>query len=115
MACFFPQCHISQDVDTIYLSQDTRELNLQDFIHLENRLGGRLAPLPSPLRLHLVPPLNSLISLCLLLLFLRDLIAIIAALEHNQWFTKLSIKDHKLVILAGCRTCHFLVGNTLLH
>lgn len=26
-----------QDVDTIYLSQDTRELNLQDFIHLENR------------------------------------------------------------------------------
>lgn len=27
----------SQDVDTIYLTQDTRELNLQDFSHLENR------------------------------------------------------------------------------
>lgn len=26
-----------QDVDTIYLSQDTRELNLQDFTHLESR------------------------------------------------------------------------------
>lgn len=26
-----------KDVDTIYLTQDTRELNLQDFIHLENR------------------------------------------------------------------------------
>ena len=26
-----------QDVDTIYLTQDTRELNLQDFSHLENR------------------------------------------------------------------------------
>uniref|UniRef100_A0A3Q3XF05 Capping protein regulator and myosin 1 linker 1 n=1 Tax=Mola mola TaxID=94237 RepID=A0A3Q3XF05_MOLML len=53
---------VQWDVDTIYLSQDSRELNLQDFIHLEN----------------------------------RDLVAIIAALEHNQWFTKLSTKDYKL-------------------
>ncbi|XP_070841371.1 F-actin-uncapping protein LRRC16A [Chaetodon trifascialis] len=53
---------VQWDVDTIYLTQDTRELNLQDFIHLEN----------------------------------RDLVAIIAALEHNQWFTKLSAKDYKL-------------------
>ncbi|XP_054461624.1 F-actin-uncapping protein LRRC16A [Anoplopoma fimbria] len=53
---------VQWDVDTIYLTQDTRELNLQDFIHLEN----------------------------------RDLVAIIAALEYNQWFTKLSIKDYKL-------------------
>ncbi|TMS18600.1 F-actin-uncapping protein LRRC16A [Larimichthys crocea] len=53
---------VQWDVDTIYLTQDTRELNLQDFIHLEN----------------------------------RDLVAIIAALEHNQWFTKLSTKDYKL-------------------
>ncbi|XP_027142874.1 F-actin-uncapping protein LRRC16A isoform X2 [Larimichthys crocea] len=53
---------VQWDVDTIYLTQDTRELNLQDFIHLEN----------------------------------RDLVAIIAALEHNQWFTKLSTKDCKL-------------------
>ncbi|XP_076429177.1 F-actin-uncapping protein LRRC16A isoform X20 [Peromyscus maniculatus bairdii] len=51
-----------QDVDTIYLTQDTRELNLQDFSHLEH----------------------------------RDLIPIIAALEYNQWFTKLSSKDLKL-------------------
>ncbi|KAG8004830.1 F-actin-uncapping protein LRRC16A, partial [Nibea albiflora] len=59
-----PCCHLHlhQDVDTIYLTQDTRELNLQDFVHLEN----------------------------------RDLVAIIAALEHNQWFTKLSTKDYKL-------------------
>ncbi|TDH03693.1 hypothetical protein EPR50_G00144660 [Perca flavescens] len=53
---------VQWDVDTIYLTQDTRELNLQDFIHLEN----------------------------------RDLVAIIAALEYNQWFTKLGTKDFKL-------------------
>uniref|UniRef100_A0A8C9WE12 Capping protein regulator and myosin 1 linker 1 n=1 Tax=Scleropages formosus TaxID=113540 RepID=A0A8C9WE12_SCLFO len=53
---------VQWDVDTIYLTQDTRELNLQDFSHLEN----------------------------------RDLVAIIAVLEYNQWFTKLSIKDYKL-------------------
>ncbi|XP_069371927.1 F-actin-uncapping protein LRRC16A [Paralichthys olivaceus] len=53
---------VQWDVDTIYLTQDTRELNLQDFVHLEN----------------------------------RDLVAIIAALEFNQWFTKLSTKDFKL-------------------
>ncbi|XP_038135703.1 F-actin-uncapping protein LRRC16A isoform X1 [Cyprinodon tularosa] len=53
---------VQWDVDTIYLSQDTRELNLQDFVHLEN----------------------------------RDLVAIIAVLEYNQWFTKLSVKDYKL-------------------
>ncbi|CAB1320940.1 unnamed protein product [Coregonus sp. 'balchen'] len=28
---------VQWDVDTIYLTQDTRELNLQDFVHLENR------------------------------------------------------------------------------
>ncbi|KAM6974904.1 F-actin-uncapping protein LRRC16A isoform 2-T2 [Tautogolabrus adspersus] len=53
---------VQWDVDTIYLTQDTRELNLQDFVHLEN----------------------------------RDLVAIIAALEFNQWFTKVSTKDYKL-------------------
>uniref|UniRef100_A0A4W4E7V9 CARMIL C-terminal domain-containing protein n=1 Tax=Electrophorus electricus TaxID=8005 RepID=A0A4W4E7V9_ELEEL len=53
---------VQWDVDTIYLSQDTRELNLQDFIHLEN----------------------------------RDLLAIVAVLEYNQWFTKLSLKGYKL-------------------
>uniref|UniRef100_A0A3P9J0J3 CARMIL pleckstrin homology domain-containing protein n=1 Tax=Oryzias latipes TaxID=8090 RepID=A0A3P9J0J3_ORYLA len=53
---------VQWDVDTIYLTQDTKELNLQDFAHLEN----------------------------------RDLVAIIAGLEYNQWFTKLSTKDYKL-------------------
>uniref|UniRef100_A0A3B3IN72 CARMIL pleckstrin homology domain-containing protein n=1 Tax=Oryzias latipes TaxID=8090 RepID=A0A3B3IN72_ORYLA len=53
---------VQWDVDTIYLTQDTKELNLQDFAHLEN----------------------------------RDLVAIIAVLEYNQWFTKLSTKDYKL-------------------
>ncbi|KAK6327171.1 hypothetical protein J4Q44_G00028160 [Coregonus suidteri] len=53
---------VQWDVDTIYLTQDTRDLNLQDFSHLEN----------------------------------RDLVAIIAVLEYNQWFTKLSTKDCKL-------------------
>ncbi|XP_053743211.1 F-actin-uncapping protein LRRC16A-like isoform X2 [Synchiropus splendidus] len=53
---------VQWDVDTIYLTQDTRELNLQDFSHLEN----------------------------------RDLVAIVAVLEFNQWFTKLSTKDYKL-------------------
>nr|XP_029136167.1 F-actin-uncapping protein LRRC16A-like isoform X1 [Labrus bergylta] len=53
---------VQWDVDTIYLTQDTRELNLQDFVHLEN----------------------------------RDLVAIVAALEFNQWFTKVSTKDYKL-------------------
>ncbi|XP_051948611.1 F-actin-uncapping protein LRRC16A-like [Xyrauchen texanus] len=53
---------VQWDVDTIYLSQDTRDLCLQDFIHLDN----------------------------------RDLMAIIAALEFNHWFIKLSIKDFKL-------------------
>lgn len=28
---------VQWDVDTIYLTQDSRELNLQDFIHLDNR------------------------------------------------------------------------------
>ncbi|KAL2101937.1 hypothetical protein ACEWY4_003698 [Coilia grayii] len=55
---------VQWDVDTIYLTQDTRELNLQDFSHLEN----------------------------------RDLVAIIAVLEFNQWFTKLSTKDYKLSV-----------------
>lgn len=32
--------HLWQDVDTIYLTQDTRELNLQDFVHLENRCAS---------------------------------------------------------------------------
>ncbi|RVE67058.1 hypothetical protein OJAV_G00113540 [Oryzias javanicus] len=53
---------VQWDVDTIYLTQDTKEFNLQDFAHLEN----------------------------------RDLVAIIAVLEYNQWFTKLSTKDYKL-------------------
>ncbi|RXN17089.1 leucine-rich repeat-containing 16A [Labeo rohita] len=53
---------VQWDVDTIYLTQDTQELNLHDFSHLEN----------------------------------RDLVAIIAVLEYNQWFTKLSSKDYKL-------------------
>ncbi|XP_041101075.1 F-actin-uncapping protein LRRC16A-like isoform X2 [Polyodon spathula] len=53
---------VQWDVDTIYLTQDTRELNLQDFSHLYH----------------------------------RDLIPIIAVLEYNQWFTKLSSKDLKL-------------------
>ncbi|XP_028820181.1 F-actin-uncapping protein LRRC16A-like [Denticeps clupeoides] len=53
---------VQWDVDTIYLTQDTRELNLQDFIHLDN----------------------------------RDLVPVIAVLEYNQWFTKLSVKDYKL-------------------
>ncbi|XP_041104000.1 F-actin-uncapping protein LRRC16A-like isoform X2 [Polyodon spathula] len=53
---------VQWDVDTIYLTQDTRELNFQDFSHLEH----------------------------------RDLIPIIAVLEYNQWFTKLSSKDLKL-------------------
>ncbi|XP_067857781.1 F-actin-uncapping protein LRRC16A-like isoform X2 [Heptranchias perlo] len=53
---------VQWDVDTIYLTQDTRELNLQDFSHLDH----------------------------------RDIIPIVAALEYNQWFTKLSSKDLKL-------------------
>ncbi|XP_062925997.1 F-actin-uncapping protein LRRC16A-like isoform X3 [Mobula hypostoma] len=53
---------VQWDVDTIYLTQDTRELNLQDFSHLDH----------------------------------RDLIPIVAALEYNQWFTKLCSKDLKL-------------------
>ncbi|XP_073422252.1 F-actin-uncapping protein LRRC16A isoform X2 [Dendrobates tinctorius] len=53
---------VQWDVDTIYLTQDTKELNLQDFSHLDH----------------------------------RDLIPIVAALEYNLWFTKLSSKDLKL-------------------
>ncbi|KAG7324560.1 hypothetical protein KOW79_012576 [Hemibagrus wyckioides] len=56
------RAEVQWDVDTIYLTQDTQELNLQDFIHLET----------------------------------RDLLAIVAVLEYNQWFTKLSLKDYKL-------------------
>uniref|UniRef100_A0A2K5D491 Capping protein regulator and myosin 1 linker 1 n=1 Tax=Aotus nancymaae TaxID=37293 RepID=A0A2K5D491_AOTNA len=62
---------VQWDVDTIYLTQDTRELNLQDFSHLDH----------------------------------RDLIPIIAALEYNQWFTKLSSKDLKLVSNQTCGRC----------
>lgn len=36
-------------------------------------------------------------------LLLRDLVAIIAVLEFNQWFTKLSTKDYKLVSI--CFSC----------
>ncbi|XP_077363750.1 F-actin-uncapping protein LRRC16A-like isoform X3 [Festucalex cinctus] len=53
---------VQWDVDTIYLSQDTTELNLHDFSHLDS----------------------------------RDLVAIVGALEHNRWFTKLLAKDCKL-------------------
>lgn len=79
-----------QDVDTIYLTQDTRELNMQDFIHLENRY------IPPSLLHEASQPFCSSVSM---LRFLpgRDLVAIIAALEYNQWFTKLSTKDYKLV------------------
>ncbi|GAA6093266.1 F-actin-uncapping protein LRRC16A-like isoform X2 [Tachysurus ichikawai] len=56
------KAEVQWDVDTIYLTQDTQELNLQDFIHLET----------------------------------RDLMAIVAVLESNQWFSKLSLKDYKL-------------------
>ncbi|XP_053541605.1 F-actin-uncapping protein LRRC16A isoform X3 [Ictalurus punctatus] len=56
------RAEVQWDVDTIYLTQDTKELNLQDFIHLET----------------------------------RDLMAIVAVLEYNQWFTKISLKDYKL-------------------
>ncbi|KAF0024148.1 hypothetical protein F2P81_022950 [Scophthalmus maximus] len=56
--CFLPSVPpvvvvvVFQDVDTIYLTQDTRELNLQDFIHLENsdfaqKLGGALSQNPA--------------------------------------------------------------------
>lgn len=34
---FLTEFCFKQDVDTIYLTQDTRELNLQDFSHLEHR------------------------------------------------------------------------------
>lgn len=88
-----------QDVDTIYLTQDTRELNLQDFVHLENRYEENIC--------FSCPPFTRrwfffflFFKLFLLLVCLcRDLVAIIAALEHNQWFTKLSTKDYKLVTL----------------
>ncbi|XP_077600171.1 F-actin-uncapping protein LRRC16A-like [Stigmatopora nigra] len=53
---------VQWDVDTIYLSQGTTELNLHDFIHLDS----------------------------------RDLVAIVATLEYNKWFTKLVAKDCKL-------------------
>lgn len=36
-------------------------------------------------------------SSAFVLLLLRDLVAIIAVLEFNQWFTKVSTKDYKLV------------------
>lgn len=32
---------------------------------------------------------------------LRDLMAIVAVLEYNQWFTKISLKDYKLVRLVS--------------
>lgn len=41
--------------------------------------------------------LTSLLSTLLLLLLCRDLVAILTALEYNQWFTKVSSKDFKLV------------------
>uniref|UniRef100_A0A8B9L8G5 Capping protein regulator and myosin 1 linker 1 n=1 Tax=Astyanax mexicanus TaxID=7994 RepID=A0A8B9L8G5_ASTMX len=72
---------VQWDVDTIYLTQDTRELNLQDFSHLEN----------------------------------RDLVAIIAVLEFNQWFTKLSTKDYKLthVCFSSLGVVQTLLGSLL--
>ncbi len=36
-------------------------------------------------------------SCCVCVVVFRDLMAITAALEFNQWFSKLSIKDFKLV------------------
>ena len=39
----------------------------------------------------------------------RDLVAIIAVLEHNQWFNKLSTKDYKLVMLIQQKTAVDLV------
>lgn len=72
---------VQWDVDTIYQTQDTRELNLQDFVHLDN----------------------------------RDLVAIIVVLEYNQWFTKLSTKDYKLVHLILNRAGdHFPFSVTLM-
>ncbi|KAK3597571.1 hypothetical protein CHS0354_018165 [Potamilus streckersoni] len=54
---------VSWDVDTIYLSQDSRELCLRDFDHLNS----------------------------------KDLVPIIAALEHNPWFTSLNASNVYLV------------------
>ncbi|ESO83066.1 hypothetical protein LOTGIDRAFT_223005, partial [Lottia gigantea] len=53
---------VAWDVDTIYLSQDSRELCLRDFDHLNS----------------------------------KDLVPIIAALEHNSWFTKFNANNVKL-------------------
>ncbi|XP_022103389.1 F-actin-uncapping protein LRRC16A-like isoform X2 [Acanthaster planci] len=50
---------VAWDVDTIYLSHDSKELCLNDFDHLSN----------------------------------RDLVPIIAALIHNNWFSKLSFRN----------------------
>uniref|UniRef100_A0A3Q3QZ87 CARMIL pleckstrin homology domain-containing protein n=1 Tax=Monopterus albus TaxID=43700 RepID=A0A3Q3QZ87_MONAL len=88
---------VQWDVDTIYLTQDTRELNLQDFIHLENRYIHKPSTIVninkvcSPLQRPQWPTYLYFYFSC------RDLVAIIAALEYNQWFTKLSAKDYKLV------------------
>uniref|UniRef100_A0AAV2K208 CARMIL C-terminal domain-containing protein n=1 Tax=Knipowitschia caucasica TaxID=637954 RepID=A0AAV2K208_KNICA len=81
---------VQWDVDTIYLTQDTKELSLHDFIHLDN----------------------------------KDLVPIIAALEYNQWFNKLSIKDYKLpsdvcdqilrVVSRSSRLEELLLDNTAL-
>ncbi|KAL3859724.1 hypothetical protein ACJMK2_009925 [Sinanodonta woodiana] len=54
---------VSWDVDTIYLSQDSRELCLRDFDHLNS----------------------------------KDLVPIVAALEHNPWFTSLNASNVYLV------------------
>lgn len=137
---------VYQDVDTIYLTQDTRELNLQDFSHLENRYLRLISFLiisvwgyqdsaittlwtssiptvfgshwnASVLRVDSFALQNVLspkschyschhfVFIWIILLFCvgRDLVAIIAVLEFNQWFTKLTTKDFKLVSFPFCQ------------
>lgn len=45
----------------------------------------------------------------------RDLLAITAALEFNQWFIKLSIKDFKLVTVCLSDYKMLLEDDVLLH
>lgn len=62
---------------------------------------------------HAPCPVTVLSMICVVVF--RDLLAITAALEFNQWFIKLSIKDFKLVTVCLSDYKVLLEDDVLLH
>lgn len=79
---------VAWDIDTIYLSHDTRILNLRDFDHLEPKW---VAIKPNKFRI-----INKFNEYIMHTLLHRDLMAIVSALEYNTFFRGLKASHTRL-------------------